>query len=162
MRLVDIYRARYDGRPSEALAAATQRLRELETQDRTVGRWLEMWGKLMFLKGDCLLDLGHFIAAEACFHKVFIETGNPVALANRGYARWRRGLLQEAEADYLRAIDMPGDDENKEVRLRNLSEIYLESGNITAASIYLMKARDLVGDTFEVTSLQNEIDRKRV
>jgi len=159
MRLVDIHRARYDGWPREALAAAKARLVELDLESRASPRWQEMWCQLMCLSGDCHLDLSEYEAAEAYFDEVYRRTGDGVALANRAYARLRQGMLAPAKQDYLAAIKLPGDPEDLDVEYRNLVEVCLAMGDVCEARVYLSKARDLVGDTWEVELTQREIER---
>lgn len=162
MRLVEIYRARYDGRTEEALAAATERIRNLSDVDALEpGSELELWKQLMHLKGDCYLDLGHYAQAEECFDQVYSKTRDAIALSNRGYSRWRLGRLSEAKQDYLDSLSIDGDDEEREVCLRNLSELCIEMGELDEADKYLGMAREIVGDSFEVMDIQRDLERAR-
>lgn len=157
MRLIDIYRARYDGRTREALRAATENLQQLQHEQSN--RWWDMWTALMCLKGDCYLDLGQYEQAEACFGEVFAKTNNSVALGNRGYAREKMGMLDAAKDDYVKALALPTDEEDKEVRLTNLVDLCLQRGELEEASTYLEQARQIAGDSFDIMDLKKEIDR---
>ena len=159
MKLIDIYRARYDGRTKEALAAASLRLEQL-AHERS-DSWMEMWTSLMCLKGDCYLDLGDYLNAEACFNEVYNRTRNPIALGNRAYARESLKRLEEAKADYIMALTLPSDNETKEVQSRNLASLCIRMNDLNDASKYLQQARNLVGDSFEVIDFQRELDRAR-
>lgn len=109
-----------------------------------------MWTSLMCLKGDCYLDLGDYLNAEACFNEVYNRTQNPIALGNRAYARENIERLEEAKADYIMALTLPSDNEAKEVQLRNLASLCIRMDNLNDASKYLQQARELVGNSFEV------------
>jgi tetratricopeptide (TPR) repeat protein len=164
MRLVEIYRARFDGRTGDALAAAKTRLAEMDFESRSSPGWQEMWFQLMHLVGDCYLDLHEYEQAEARFDHAYRVTGSGIALSNRAYALWRQGRLSEAKQDYVAALrhaDALRDPEVADVDLRNLAGICLEMGDIDEASRHISKARDLVGDTWEVEASQREIDHYR-
>jgi hypothetical protein len=110
MRLVEIYRSRYDGRTQEALAAATERILHLTDVDSLEsGPELELWKKLMHIKGDCYLDLACFAQAEKCFDQVYSKTGQSIALSNRAYSRWRLGMRNEAKQDYVATLMIEDD-----------------------------------------------------
>jgi predicted negative regulator of RcsB-dependent stress response len=156
MRLVDIYRARWDGRPEIALKAADERLAELENEQSP--QWKEMWLRLMHIKGDCYLDLKDYTAAEQCFTDIYSKYCDPIALVNRGYTLWLQGRLEEAKQDYLRSITLPGqDDENNEISFRQLARICLEMQDIGEAEAFLFCARQS-GFHDDQIEIQKEID----
>ena len=162
MKLVEIYRARYDGRTEQALAAAIERILTLSDVDTLgPGPELELWKTLMHIKGDCYLDLGRYVQAEECFDQVFQKTGGSIALSNRGYSRWSLGRLREAKQDYLATLLIEKDNEEREVDLRNLSELCIEIGDFDEADRYLAMAREIVGDSFNVLDIQRDLVRAR-
>jgi tetratricopeptide (TPR) repeat protein len=122
---------------------------------------MEMWVSLMCLKGDCLLDLKRFSEAEACFEEVFRQANDPVALSSRGYSRWALGRLKEAKEDYLHAITLPGDSENREILFRMLAELCLEMNDPGEADAFLECARKISGDSEEIEAVQKEIRAAR-
>lgn len=160
MRLVEIYRARYDGRTAEALTAVAENLAEL-----TDSEWdgsLAMWHALMHLRGDCLLDLKQYEAAEAVFDEAYRRTGDGISLANRGYSRWALGSLDEAKSDICNSLLSFTDEEDKEISLRNLVSICLEMGDIREAENYLETARAVAGESFAIDDLQRDVDRAKM
>lgn len=162
MKLIEIYRARYDGRTEEALAAAAERISRLEIETSLrPGPKINIWTALMHIKGDCYLDLHRYTDAEECFNQVFVKTGSSIALANRGYSRWVLGRNHEAKQDYITSLKTETDDEEREIRLRNLSEICMELRDLSEAEMYLDMAIKIGGDSFDVMDIRRDLMHAR-
>ena len=97
--LVEIYRMHARGEYELAIIEAEERLKGM-----TCSRDGRMWVKLNCIVGDALLDLKRFAEAEARFDSVWTQCRHPVALANRGYAKWRQVAYEAAFKDVMAAL----------------------------------------------------------
>jgi tetratricopeptide (TPR) repeat protein len=87
-------------KPGLALIEAEMRLEKLAQND------FEMWGHLMLICGNCLLDLNRCEEAEKYFSKTWERIKDPIALANRGLCQWRLGKNSAAYEDYKLAVNL--------------------------------------------------------
>lgn len=97
--LVEIYRIHARGEYELAIIEAEESLKGM-----TCSRDGSMWVKLNCIVGDALLDLKRFEEAEARFDLVRTQCRHPVALANRGYAKWMQGAYEAAFKDVMAAV----------------------------------------------------------
>jgi hypothetical protein len=135
--LVEIYRMRERGDFYLAIEEAEERLTSMTcSQDGS------MWLQLNCIVGDVLLDLKKFAEAEARFDLVWTQCRDPVALSNRGFARWKQGKHEAAFKDMVASIKAEKDSENVEVAFRNAMRIAMD---LKKPEIVLSLSEEYVG-----------------
>lgn len=118
--LVEIYRMHERGEYELAIIEAEERLKGM-----ACSRDGSMWVQLNCIVGDALLDLKRFGEAEARFDLVWTQCRDPVALANRGFAKWKQGAYETAFKDVMAA--MKNNEESEiEVDFRNAIGIAMD------------------------------------
>lgn len=131
MKLLEINRLRESGKPEHALNEVKERLKHLTPSDG------ELWRSMMHLGSDCLLDMKHWELAKEWLSVMLDSVKDPVALANRGCAKWMMGDAAGALRDYLDALPLYPATEDIEVSLRQAAQLSLEVGDPLDALKYL-------------------------
>ena len=151
-RLVEIYRLREAGKAEEAIEAVREKLVTITARDG------EMWRQLMHLGGQCLIDLGRYSEGERCFSEVWETIKDPMALAERGCARWLQGNAVDALDDYLTALPLYPAAENTEIALRQIAMLSLELGDPLDALKYLNECERRYGASRKSRRLRQRIE----
>jgi hypothetical protein len=70
-------------------------------------------------------------------------------------------MRNEAKQDYVATLMIEDDQEEREVDLRNLSELCIELGELDEAEKFLEMAKEIVGESFDVKAIQRDLERAR-
>lgn len=95
---------------------------------------------LKSLIADCHFDLKQYEEALHIYDQIVAEKPYSIAFANRGYAKWGLGRLDEASKDYRVALKL---DPTDAINTRNAADIACKMGELNRALLLARRASRL-------------------